>query len=45
MEINFKHTTINEKTTHNIFRNYECKGLKKNKKIKQMEMKLYGNRY
>lgn len=45
MEINFKHTTTNEKTTHNIFRNYECENLKKYKKFKQMEMKLYGNRY
>ena len=33
MEINFKHTTTNGKTTHNIFRNYECESLKKYKKI------------
>ena len=33
MEINFKHTTTNEKTTHNIFRNYECENLKKYKKF------------
>ena len=33
MEINFKHTTTNEKTTHNIFRNYECKGLKSIKNL------------